>query len=85
MQQLPYVVAEISGHADSTGPVEFNRALSQRRADAVKQFFVDGGIDPDRITVLGLGESEPLADNTTTGGRRENRRVDIVLKAPPTQ
>lgn len=85
MQQLPYVVAEISGHADSTGPVEFNRALSQRRADAVKQFFIDGGIDADRITVLGLGESEPLADNTTTGGRRENRRVDIVLKAPPTQ
>jgi len=85
MQQLPHVVGEISGHTDSTGPVEFNRALSKRRADAVKQFFVDGGIDPDRITIVGLGESEPIADNTTSGGRRENRRVDIVLKAPPTQ
>jgi outer membrane protein OmpA-like peptidoglycan-associated protein len=85
MQQLPYVVAEISGHADSTGPVEFNRALSQRRADAVKQFFIDGGIDADRITVLGLGESDPIAENTTSKGRGENRRVDIVLKAPPTQ
>jgi outer membrane protein OmpA-like peptidoglycan-associated protein len=85
MQQLPYVVAEISGHTDSTGPVEYNRALSQRRADAVQQFFVDGGIDPDRITIVGLGEADPLADNTTPEGRRENRRVDIVLKALPAQ
>jgi OOP family OmpA-OmpF porin len=85
MQQLPNVVGEISGHTDSTGPVEFNRALSQRRADAVKQFFVDGGIDPDRITIIGLGESDPIAENTTPEGRRQNRRVDIVLKAPPTQ
>jgi outer membrane protein OmpA-like peptidoglycan-associated protein len=85
MQQLPNVVGEISGHTDSTGPVEFNRALSQRRADAVKQFFVDGGIDPDRITIIGLGESDPISENTTPEGRRQNRRVDIVLKAPPTQ
>jgi outer membrane protein OmpA-like peptidoglycan-associated protein len=85
MQQLPNVVGEISGHTDSTGPVEFNRDLSQRRADAVKQYFVDGGIDPDRITIIGLGESDPVAENTTAEGRRENRRVDIVLKAPPTQ
>ena len=85
MQQLPNVVAEISGHTDSTGPVEFNRALSQRRAGAVKQFFVDGGVDPDRITIIGLGESDPIAENTTAEGRRDNRRVDIVLKSPPTQ
>lgn len=85
MQQLPNVVAEISGHTDATGPVEYNRDLSQRRADAVKQFFVDGGIDPDRVTIIGLGESDPIAENTTAEGRRENRRVDIVLKAPPTQ
>jgi outer membrane protein OmpA-like peptidoglycan-associated protein len=85
MQQLPNVVAEVSGHTDATGPVEYNRDLSQRRADAVKQFFVDGGIDPDRVTIVGLGESDPVAENTTAEGRRENRRVDIVLKAPPTQ
>jgi OOP family OmpA-OmpF porin len=65
--------------------VEFNRALSQRRAAAVKQFFIDGGIDADRVTTLGLGESDPIAENTNVEGRRENRRVDIVLKAPPTQ
>jgi outer membrane protein OmpA-like peptidoglycan-associated protein len=84
MQQLPNVVGEISGHTDSTGPVEYNRTLSQRRANAVKQFFVDGGIDSNRITIVGLGEADPVADNTTAEGRRQNRRVDIVLKGRPT-
>ncbi|MDH3600694.1 MAG: OmpA family protein [Candidatus Tectomicrobia bacterium] len=85
MEQLPNIVAEIAGHADSRGPKAYNLKLSQRRADAVMQFFVDGGISPDRITAEGFGESQPIADNTTAEGRRENRRVDIVLKAPQAQ
>jgi outer membrane protein OmpA-like peptidoglycan-associated protein len=85
MQQLPYVMAKISGHADATGPEAYNLDLSQQRADAVKQFFIDGGIASDRLSAQGYGESEPVADNKTAAGRRENRRVDIVLEAPPAQ
>jgi len=80
MNAKGYVI-EVSGYADSTGNVQRNRALSQRRADAVIQYLVENHNIPLRriITPYGYGESHPVADNTTREGRAENRRVEIKL------
>lgn len=67
----------IDGHTDSVGPDAFNQALSQRRADAVKAYMVSEGIAADRIQTRGLGESSPVADNSTDAGRAQNRRVEV--------
>lgn len=70
----------IEGHADSTGKADYNRDLSRRRADAVKDWFVKvGAPDALRYTTVGKGEAEPIADNRTREGRGQNRRVDIVI------
>ena len=82
MQQLPDVIAKIKGHTDSTGSAEYNLKLSERRANSVMQYFVDNGIDADRITIEGFGITQPVDDNTTREGRRQNRRVDIRLERP---
>lgn len=68
---------EVAGHTDSVGPEEFNQALSEQRAEAVKAYFVERGIAADRVTVVGYGESQPRDSNDTIEGRRLNRRVEI--------
>ncbi|MGH9883543.1 MAG: OmpA family protein [Pyrinomonadaceae bacterium] len=74
-------VLEVSGYADATGSVARNRALSQRRADAVITYLVENHNIPLRriVTPYGYGESHAIADNTTREGRAENRRVEIKL------
>jgi OOP family OmpA-OmpF porin len=74
-------VLEVSGYADATGSIERNRALSQRRADAVIRYLVENHQIPLRriITPYGYGETNPVADNTSREGRAENRRVEIKL------
>src|SRR5438105_2012098 len=74
-------VLEVTGHADSTGGTERNRALSQRRADAVVRYLVEQHKIPLRriITPYGFGELEPVADNKTREGRAENRRVEVKI------
>src|SRR6266576_2683392 len=74
-------VLEVSGFADTTGSVERNRALSQRRADAVIRYLVEQHKIPLRriITPYGFGASEPVADNKTRAGRAENRRVEVKI------
>jgi OOP family OmpA-OmpF porin len=74
-------VLEVSGFADSTGSVERNRALSQRRADAVIRYLVENHSIPLRriVTPYGYGESHPVADNTSRDGRAQNRRVEVKL------
>jgi outer membrane protein OmpA-like peptidoglycan-associated protein len=74
-------VLEVSGYADSTGSITRNRALSQRRADAVIRYLVENHNIPLRriVTPYGFGESHAVADNTTREGRAENRRVEIKL------
>lgn len=69
------------GHTDSTGSEEYNQQLSERRARSVESYLVGAGLDPSRITALGYGESHPVADNGSESGRRQNRRVDLLLKA----
>ena len=74
-------VLEVSGYADSTGNVNFNRQLSQRRADAVIRYLVESHNIPLRriITPYGYGELNPVAENDTREGRAQNRRVEIKL------
>lgn len=72
------VKVEVAGHTDSVGTEAYNRGLSLRRADAVRNYLVDKGIAADRLTVKGYGESSPIADNGTAEGRLMNRRVELV-------
>lgn len=77
----PKTAVVIQGHTDSTGSEEHNQELSERRAKSVQNYLVRRGVDNDRMATLGFGESEPVADNETESGRRQNRRVDIMLRA----
>ncbi len=79
LNENPNITIEIEGHTDSIGPAEYNLQLSKRRAEAVKNYLVEQGIDPARITTVGLGETVPVADNNTEEGRAKNRRVDFEI------
>lgn len=68
---------EIQGHTDSQGGSEYNRNLSQSRAEAVKFYLVQKGIDPSRLQAIGYGEESPIAENSTAAGRAKNRRVEL--------
>jgi OOP family OmpA-OmpF porin len=69
----------VVGYTDSVGTEEYNQELSVRRANAVKEFMVSEGIDPGIIDVKGMGESDPVASNSTAEGRAQNRRVEISV------
>ncbi|MBF0225303.1 MAG: OmpA family protein [Desulfobacterales bacterium] len=69
----------IEGHTDSKGSDSLNLSLSERRADSVKNALIARGIDRDRITIKGYGKTYPITDNTTSTGRQQNRRVEIVI------
>ncbi|MBO6795262.1 MAG: OmpA family protein [Balneolaceae bacterium] len=73
------LMLSIEGHTDSRGAADYNLALSQNRADAVKAFLVDKGINTDRITATGFGETQPIDTNETAEGRNNNRRVELNL------
>lgn len=76
LTQYQNTVVTIEGHTDSQGADAFNKALSQSRADAVKASLVEKfGIAADRVTAIGYGEAQPIADNATAAGRAQNRRV----------
>ncbi len=72
------VKVEVAGHTDSRGSDEYNVNLSQRRAEAVRNYLISKGIAADRLTAKGYGESQPVADNATDEGRFKNRRVELV-------
>src|SRR6056297_138980 len=75
LEALPQVRGVIEGHTDSRGPEAYNQQLSERRANAVKEYLDDAGIIGARFTTVGLGESQPVASNETEEGRAANRRV----------
>lgn len=75
LEMNPELTVEIQGHTDSRGTEAYNQKLSDRRAQAVKQYLVDNGIEASRLTTKGYGESLPSAPNDTAEGRAENRRV----------
>jgi OOP family OmpA-OmpF porin len=68
----------VQGFTDSIGTEEYNLGLSQRRADAVRNYLVEKGVDPKIITAKGYGESNPVASNDTKEGRALNRRVEFA-------
>lgn len=80
LEQWGKVNIEVAGHTDSRGSDEYNMALSQRRADAVRNHLIKKGIEADRLTAVGYGESQPVADNATDEGRFKNRRVELIQK-----
>ncbi|MDX2481059.1 MAG: OmpA family protein [Desulfuromusa sp.] len=71
---------QVAGHTDSTGSEQTNKALSESRADNVKNALVGQGVHPNRISTIGYGEAAPIADNGTEAGRQLNRRVVITIK-----
>jgi photosynthetic reaction center cytochrome c subunit len=73
--------AKIGGHTDSLGDPQMNQALSRQRAEAVMQALIERGVDPSRLSTEGYGADRPVADNATDRGRRQNRRVEIVMIA----
>jgi outer membrane protein OmpA-like peptidoglycan-associated protein len=70
----------VEGHTDSQGGAAYNQDLSERRAQAVRDYLVTRGIAADRITAQGFGLTRPIADNNTPEGRANNRRVEIVVQ-----
>jgi outer membrane protein OmpA-like peptidoglycan-associated protein len=79
IQAHPGLNLTIEGYTDNTGTPEFNMNLSQQRADGVRQFLISQGLSPDSITSTGLGQADPIADNSTAAGRKKNRRVEIIV------
>ena len=80
MNQNPNLKFEVQGHTDNTGTVAGNQKLSEQRAQAIVAKLVEMGISADRLSAKGLGQSAPLADNSTEEGRAKNRRVEFVKK-----
>ena len=80
MTDYPKLTARIEGHTDASGREETNLALSQARADAVKQALVERGIAAERLEAVGIGEARPIGDNATKAGSRLNRRVEVYVR-----
>jgi OOP family OmpA-OmpF porin len=79
LNDYPDTRIEISGHTDNVGKDAYNKELSQKRADAVKQYFVNKGIKAERLTAVGFGMEKPIADNKTKAGKAKNRRTEFRL------
>lgn len=79
VNEFNQTVIEVAGHTDSTGSDSFNQQLSERRAASVASYLMSRQVLADRIIQVGMGESRPVADNTTEAGRRLNRRVELTL------
>ncbi|MBD2769951.1 OmpA family protein [Hymenobacter sp. BT664] len=84
LEQHPDYSLRITGHADKRGTDEYNQALSERRAEAVKRYFVGKNIDPSRIITEGRGESEPVDPGTSPKSLEKNRRAEFTFDFVPT-
>jgi len=73
----------IVGHTDNVGSAEYNQTLSEKRAQAVLEALAERGIERERMTAIGKGMTEPVADNATEAGRQKNRRVEILIEGSP--
>lgn len=71
----------IEGHTDASGTDKHNQKLSESRANSVKSFLLGQSIASQRMSAIGYGEDQPLADNTTEAGRQQNRRVEVAIFA----
>lgn len=80
VQSQPSKHIRIEGYTDSSGNGAVNQGISLKRAQSVRDALVDLGVDPSRITVAGMGESNPVASNASAAGRAKNRRVVVILQ-----
>jgi outer membrane protein OmpA-like peptidoglycan-associated protein len=80
MEANPKVTVIITGHTDNVGSDEYNRGLSQKRAQAVKDWLIKNNISASRMKVIGKGETQPAATNDTKEGRAENRRIEFLVE-----
>ena len=85
MKDNPQIeIVEVDGHTDSTGSADFNRKLSQQRAESVAKYITSKGIKAARLEAKGFGPDKPIADNETDAGREANRRVEFnIIKQGP--
>ena len=79
LQEFDKTTVSVYGHADATGPEDYNMQLSQRRAQSVSSYLAGQGVAPMRLQAVGFGESRPVAPNNSEAGRAANRRVEIVI------
>lgn len=79
LEEYEQTVVEVAGHTDSTGSDAYNQGLSERRANSVSSYLVGQGVMQQRLIILGMGESRPVADNSSASGRQANRRVEITM------
>jgi outer membrane protein OmpA-like peptidoglycan-associated protein len=84
LNEFDKTLIDVNGHTDSTGSVEYNMGLSNRRADSVAAYLRAQGIDGSRVFTQGFGPHYPIADNAIAEGRQYDRRVELILK-PLTQ
>ncbi len=82
LKENPNLVVDLEGFTDGQGPAPYNVQLSQRRVEAVRRFLVEKGVELPRVQAIGLGKTQPVADNSTRDGRAQNRRVVIKLFTP---
>jgi outer membrane protein OmpA-like peptidoglycan-associated protein len=80
LEKYPEAKFSIDGHTDSVGSDAYNQTLSNERANSVLRYLVNGGINGDRLSAEGFGESKPIASNDTAAGKQQNRRTEINLK-----
>ncbi len=76
LKDNPGLLVEIQGHTDSTGTADYNQKLSERRAEAVRDYFISKGIPASQLKTKGYGMNVPMADNATEEGRAMNRRIE---------
>lgn len=79
LKEYDKTIVEVAGHTDSIGSDEVNQRLSEQRANAVAQYLMAQGVNPQRFIVVGAGKRYPIASNDTEAGRAANRRVEITL------
>ncbi|MEO9005128.1 MAG: OmpA family protein [Ginsengibacter sp.] len=80
LKSNPSYMIDVNGHTDNTGGAELNQKLSESRANSVKQYLTENGIDEKRINSSGYGDTKPIADNKTSAGRSSNRRVEMNVR-----
>jgi OmpA-OmpF porin, OOP family len=83
LQKYPDVKMLIEGYTDDVGNADFNRLLSEHRANAVRDYLIARGIEPPRLVAVGRGEENPIASNATPYGRSLNRRIEFHLSQGP--
>jgi len=79
LQKYPERRVVIEGHTDTVGSDAYNLDLSERRADAVRDFLLQNGVNPAQLTARGYGKASPVASNDTAAGRQHNRRVELII------